>query len=167
MRISQRTTVVAGVVAAATACGPSSQGDATAHGSGGTATHRPSATATHVAAKPKARPKPTPSAQPSDLPRLDHQGDGLTNCVIRYRANHDTSGWAVFASRPATVELAATTTAGKTYDKTWYADTSGGKTVYVTSMDVPVPLTALKSIEGTLVDANSAHEYRCVVGPGA
>jgi hypothetical protein len=114
-----------------------------------------------------AKPKPAPTPQPSDLPRLDHQGDGLANCVIRYRPHGSTSGWAVFASRPGTVELTATTTTGKTYDKSWYADTSHNRTVYVTGMDVPVPLTSLRSIEGTLVDANTAHEYHCLVGPGA
>ncbi|MCH5673521.1 hypothetical protein [Streptomyces gilvus] len=123
----------------------------------------PSPSATHAAAMPKA----TPSAQPSDLPRLDHQGDGLTGCVIRYRADGGKAGWAVFASRPGTVELTATTLTGRTYDKSWYADTSGGKTVYVTGMDVPVPLTSLKSVEGTLVDADTANTYRCLVGPGA
>ncbi|MGV9243611.1 hypothetical protein [Streptomyces sp. NPDC003710] len=123
----------------------------------------PSTTATHAAAKPK----PTPTAQPSDLPRLDHQGDRPSNCVIRYRANGGKTGWAVFASRAGTVELTATTARGKTYEKNEYADTSGGKTVYVTGMDVPVPLTTLKSIEGTLVDADTAQTYRCLVGPEA
>ncbi|GGX94782.1 hypothetical protein [Streptomyces anandii] len=119
----------------------------------------PSPSATRAAAKP--------TAQPSDLPHLDHQGDGPSNCVIRYRAAGGKAGWAVFASRPGTVELTATTTAGKTYAKSWYADTSHNRTVYVTGMDVAVPLTALKSIEGTLVDADTAKTYRCLVGPEA
>lgn len=138
----------------------------------GTATPSVSAT-THPAPHPSpstraaAKPRPKPTPQPSDLPRLDHQGDGLTNCVIRYRANGGTAGWAVFASRAGTVELTATTLTGKTYDKSWFAETSHNRTIYVTGMDVPVPLTQLKAIEGTLVDADSGNEYHCLVGPGA
>ncbi|MGW4981941.1 hypothetical protein [Streptomyces mirabilis] len=140
--------------------------DATGSATPSITTTAPTHVARHPSPSAHAAAKPTP--QPSDLPRLNHQGDGLTNCVICYRAgDHSTAGWAVFASRAGTVELEATTTTGKTYDKSWYADTSHNRTVYVTGMDVPVPLTALKSIEGTLVDASTAHEYRCLVGPGA
>lgn len=169
MKLNRKKATIAGVVAfcVASVVYKATSSQSSDDGKPSAARHEtrlasPSATATQAAAKPK----PTTTAQPSDLPRLDHQGDGLTNCVIRYRANHDTAGWAVFASRPGTVELTATTAAGKTFDKSWYADTSGGKTVYVTGMDVPVPLTQLKTIEGTLVDADSGHEYRCLVGPG-
>ncbi|WP_430378401.1 hypothetical protein [Streptomyces sp. B1-3] len=170
MRLNRKTAAITGVAAlyvASVACGAASSqhGD---DGKPGAARHEtrpasPSVTATRAAAKPK----PTPTAQPSDLPRLDHEGDGPLNCVIRYRASHGTAGWAVFASRAGTVELTATTTTGKSYEKTWWAETSHGRTVYVTSMDVPVPLTTLKAIEGTLVDADTSKTYRCLVGPEA
>ncbi|SEC87835.1 hypothetical protein SAMN05216489_01861 [Streptomyces sp. 3213] len=170
MRLNRKTATIAGVVAFCVGSVIYSQVATPDGGSDGTlrtARHEtphasPSVTVTRAAAKP------TPSPQPSDLPRLDHQGDGPSNCVLRYRAgDHGTAGWAVFASRAGTVELTATTTTGKAYDKSWYADTSGGKTVYVTGMNVPVPLTALKAIEGTLVDADTAQTYRCLVGPEA
>ncbi|WP_019066182.1 hypothetical protein [Streptomyces hokutonensis] len=170
MRLNRKTATIAGVVAFCVGSAIYSQVAKPDGGDGKVSAARhetrhasPSPSATRAAAA-----KPTPSAQPSDLPRLDHQGDGSSNCVLRYRAGaHGTAGWAVFASRAGTVELTATTTTGKAYDKTWYADTSGGKTIYVTGMDVPVPLTSLRSIEGTLVDADTANEYRCLVGPGA
>jgi hypothetical protein len=166
VRVNRKTATIAGVVAfcvASVVYRAVSSADGN-DGKPSAAQHEPrhsspSPSATHAAAKP--------STQPSDLPRLDHQGDGLTGCAIRYRASHGMAGWAVFASRPGTVELTATTLTGKTYDKSWYADTSGDKTVYVTGMDVPVPLTSLKSIEGTLVDADTATTYRCLVGPEA
>ncbi|MER6377640.1 hypothetical protein ABT255_57595 [Streptomyces mirabilis] len=161
-----RTVIIACVVVAGISC--------VAHAShrhdDGAVTRRPSVTATATASHPShaaAKPKPTPTAQPSDLPRLDHQGDGLANCVIRYRANGGSTGWTVFSSRPGTVELEATALNGHTYDKSWYAETSHNRTVYVTSMDIPVPLTQLGEITGTLVDANTGDEYRCLVGPGA
>ncbi|GAX52868.1 hypothetical protein [Streptomyces olivochromogenes] len=177
MSVNRRTAVIACVVAFCVVSVIYSRvakrdGSEDATGSATPSVTTATAATTHVARHPSpsahAAAKPTPSAQPSDLPRLDHQGDGLTNCVIRYRAgDHSTAGWAVFASRAGTVELLATALNGHTYDKSWYADTSHNRTVYVTGMNVPVPLTALKSIEGTLVDADSGHEYRCLVGSGA
>ncbi|MET9071761.1 hypothetical protein ABZX95_06150 [Streptomyces sp. NPDC004232] len=130
-----------------------------------TATRHPSPS-THAAAKRAPKPEPTP--QPTDVPRLDRQGDGLQGCVIRYRAGDDgTTGWVVFASRRGMTLVTATTLTGKTYEKTWYADTDDGKTAYVTSMDVPVPLTDLRSVDGVLNGETSNRVFRCLVGPGA
>lgn len=115
-----------------------------------------------------ARGTAKPSAQPTDLPRLDHQGDGPLNCALRYATEDGgDAGWTAFASHPGVLEMRATTLNGRTYAKSWAVTTSHGKVVTVTTMSVPVPLTELRAVTGTLTDADTAASYACLVGPEA
>lgn len=115
-----------------------------------------------------AAPSAKPSAQPTDLPRLDHQGDGPLNCAIRYATEESGhAGWTTFASHPGVLDMRATTLDGHIYTKEWAVTTSQGRTVTVTTMSVPVPLTKLRAVSGTLTDVDTAQSYTCLVGPEA
>jgi hypothetical protein len=141
---------------------------------------RPAASAsgtptTHAATKPAvtttaavaATVTRTPSAQPTDLAHLDHQGDGPLNCALRYRPGaNGTVGWSVLAGHPGVVEISAKASNGHSYAKTWASNAREGQVAFVTSMDVPVPLTQLTEL-GAILASDSGATYECLVGPAA